>query len=209
MAQLAQFDLRYHNKPAGALAIVAEALAKHPLASMDPSDRPYSQLAITYAMAAQPDEAQRLMSEYARAVPVGAQKGDPDRLLAAGQIAAARGHFAEAVSAFQASREDNLCATCGAFEIAQAYTKLSQPDSALAWYQRYLSTAGTFRVYADAHFLAATYQHLGELYEAKGDRKQAIDYYEKLVALWKNADAELQPIVKDAHARIARLSGEH
>jgi tetratricopeptide (TPR) repeat protein len=142
-------------------------------------------------------------------VPVGVQKGDPERFAAAGQIAAARGHFAEAVSAFQASREENMCATCGAFEIAQAYAKLAQPDSARVYYERYLSTGGPLRVIADAHFLAASYQRLGELYEAKGDRKQAVEYYEKLVALWKNADPELQPIVKDAKARVARLSGEH
>ena len=209
MAKLAQFDLRYHNRPSDALAIVSEALAKHPLASIDPGDRPYPQLAITYALAGQPDEAQRLMSEYAHTVPLGVQKGDPDRLIAAGEISAARGRFAEAVSAFQASREENMCATCGAFELAQAYTKLGHADSALAHYEQYLATGGTFRVMADASYLAASYQRLGELYEAKGDRKQAVDNYEKLVALWKNADPELQPIVKDAHARIARLSGEH
>ena len=209
MAQLAQFDLRYHNRPADAIAIVAEALAKHPLASMDPGDRPYSEVAKTYALAGQPDEAQRLLSEYAHAVPVGVQKGDPERFAAAGQIAAARGRFAEAVSAFQASREENVCATCGAFEIAQAYGKLAQPDSARVYYERYLATGGPLRVISDAHFLAASYQRLGELYEAKGDRKQAVEYYEKLVALWKKADPELQPIVKDARERVARLSGEH
>src|SRR5205823_790592 len=47
MAQLAQFDLHYRNRPADALAILTEALAKHPLASIAPYDRPYSQVAIT------------------------------------------------------------------------------------------------------------------------------------------------------------------
>ena len=64
-------------------------------------------------------------------------------------------------------------------------------------------------MYADPYELAATYQRLGEIYEAKGDRKKAIEYYLKLTDLWKSADPELQPIVKDAHARIARLSAEH
>ena len=208
-AQLAQLDLRYHNRPADAIAILTSALAKHPLATIQPSDRPYAQVAITYALAGQPEEAQRLMTEYARAVPVGAQKGDPDRFSAAGQIAIARGRYAEAVSDFQAAREENLCSGCGAFEIAQAYAKLEQPDSARAYYERYLATGGIFRVFLDASFLAATYQRLGELYEAKGDRKRAVDNYEKLVALWKNADPELQPIVTDAKERIARLSSEH
>ena len=72
-----------------------------------------------------------------------------------------------------------------------------------------LDTAGTFRVFGDASDLAAMYQRLGELYEAKGDRKRAVESYEKLISLWKNADPELQPIAKDAKARVARLSGEH
>jgi tetratricopeptide (TPR) repeat protein len=64
-------------------------------------------------------------------------------------------------------------------------------------------------VHRDVFDRAATFQRLGELYEARGDRPKAIEYYLKLTDLWKNADPELQPIVKDAHARIARLSAEH
>jgi len=209
MARLAQFDLRYHNRPADAAAILTEALTKHPLASMRAEDRPYSMVASTMAIVGQPDEAQRVLTEYARAVPEGIVKGDYDRLGAEGQIALARGKYAEAIADFQAQHSDNLCTGCGRFEIAQAFTKLGQPDSAIAYYRFTLDTAGTFRVFGDAINLAATYQRLGELYETKGDRKRAVECYEKLIALWKNADPELQPIVKDAKERVARLSGEH
>jgi tetratricopeptide (TPR) repeat protein len=207
--QLAQLDLRYHNRPADAIAIVTAALAKHPLQTIDSSDRPYSLLAATYAMAGQPDEAERLMSEYAREVPPGIRAGDPDRFAAAGQIAYAKGRYAEAASAFRATGQDNLCANCGLFDLAQTYIKLSQPDSARVAFERYDNLGGTFRVISDANYLAASYQRLGELYEAKGDRAKARDYYEKLIALWKDADPELQPIVRDAKERVARLSGEH
>jgi tetratricopeptide (TPR) repeat protein len=209
MARLAQLDFRYRNRPADAIAIITEALAKHPLSSMEPADRPYSQIAIAYAMAGQPDEAQRLMTEYAHAVPLGFQKNDPDRFAAAGNIAMARGRYADAITDFQALHAESMCVTCGQFETAQAYAKLAQPDSARAYYERYLNVGGIFRVFSDASYLAATYQRLGELYEAKGDRKHAVDSYEKLIALWKNADPEMQPIVKDAQERIARLSAEH
>jgi eukaryotic-like serine/threonine-protein kinase len=207
--QLTQLDLRYHNRPADAIAIVTEALARHPLASLDANDRPYSQLAVTYALAGQPDEAERLMTEYARAVPAGFRAGDPDRFLAAGQIAYARGRYAEAATAFRATMQDNMCVTCGYFEIGQTFNKLSQPDSARVAFERYENQGGPFRVFTDAGYLAASYQRLGELYEAKGDRAKAKDNYEKLIALWKDADAELQPIVKDAKERVGRLSGEH
>jgi tetratricopeptide (TPR) repeat protein len=101
------------------------------------------------------------------------------------------------------------CTNCGLFEIAAAFVKLGQADSARYYYEQLLSHKGPYAVYNDATQQAATYQRLGELYEQAGDRKKAIDYYLKLADLWKNADPELQPVVKDAHARIARLSGEH
>ncbi len=209
MAQLAQFDLRYRNRPADALAILTEALAKHPLASIAPYDRPYSQVAITYALLGQKEEAQRLMAEAQRAVPPGILKADPDWSSALGHIAFARGQYGDAISAFQQSRDAMTCMSCGYFDLAQTYTKVGQPDSALAYYERYVTTGDASRVFSDANYLAASYQRLGELYEAKGDRKRALEYYEKLIDLWKNADPELQPIVKDVKQRVSRLSAEH
>ena len=49
------------------------------------------------------------------------------------------------------------------------------------------------------------YRRLGELYEAKGDTKRAIQRYSDFVELWKNADPALQPLVKDVRERMARL----
>ena len=96
-----------------------------------------------------------------------------------------------------------------AFELAQSFTKLGQPDSALAYYQQYVSTGDMGRVRVDADHLAAAYQQMGELYEVKGDRTHAVDSYEKMLDLWKSADPELQPIVRDVKQRVARLSAEH
>ena len=101
------------------------------------------------------------------------------------------------------------CPHCGLFEIANAFAKLGQPDSARYYYELSLSHTGGYAVLNNVTRRAATYQRLGELYEQAGNRKKAIDNYAKLADLWKNADPELQPIVKDAHLRIARLSGEH
>jgi tetratricopeptide (TPR) repeat protein len=94
-------------------------------------------------------------------------------------------------------------------EIGEAYAKAGQPDSARAYYERFLAVGGVYRVYGDALYRAITYQRLGEMAEQRGDRKAAIEYYEKLIELWKNADPELQPIVKDARARVTRLTAEH
>jgi len=173
------------------------------------TDRPYALLASTYAIAGRPEEGERLMSEYAREMPPGLQKGDIDRLTALGDIASARGRYAEAIADFRTERERDGRPNYNVFQIAYAFAKLGQVDSARTYYEHYLGNAGPYRILGDVFYLAATYQRLGEIYEAQGDRRKAIESYLKLTDLWKNADPELQPIVKDAHARIARLSAEH
>ncbi len=46
----------------------------------------------------------------------------------------------------------------------------------------------------------------GESLRTKLDK--GIEYYDKSVDLWQDADEELQPIVRDIRNRIARLFGE-
>ena len=209
IAQLAQMDLRHQVRVSQAIASLSEARAKHPFGPIDPTERQYPQLAVAYALGGKVDDARSLMDEYARSVPPMMQKADPDRYEALGNIALAQGHFEEALKNFQQMRVMNVCALCGTFEIAQAFAKLGQPDSALAYYEQYVSRGDAFRVRVDTDHLAAAYQRLGELYEAKGDRAKARDYYAKLLDLWKTADPDLQPIVRDTKERVARLSGEH
>jgi len=64
------------------------------------------------------------------------------------------------------------------------------------------------RVLLDAYELAPALKRSGELYEAKGDRTKAADRYRRFVDLWKDADPELQPGVREVRARLARLSTE-
>jgi DNA-binding SARP family transcriptional activator len=52
------------------------------------------------------------------------------------------------------------------------------------------------------------YARLAALYEARGDRQNALKYYKRVPELWKNADPILQPRVKAAQARIAALGGD-
>jgi tetratricopeptide (TPR) repeat protein len=202
-------EARERNRPERGHEVLATALAKHPLASMSTLDRPYVLLASTYAMVGHPEEGERLMAEYARVTPASLQKGDLERLTALGEIASARGRYADAITDFEAQRERDGRPNSNVFQIAAAFAKLGQVDSARAYYERYMGNAGPYRVLGDVYYLAATYQRLGEIYEAQGDRKKAVEFYLKLTDLWKNADPELQPIVQDAHARIARLSAEH
>src|SRR4029077_1610353 len=99
--------------------------------------------------------------------------------------------------------ESGGCGVCGLPQLAEVYDRQGQADSARALYERYVETPGLLRWRIDPAELAASYKRLGELYEARNDRKRAAGYYGKFVDLWKDADAELQPGVREVRARLA------
>jgi tetratricopeptide (TPR) repeat protein len=88
-----------------------------------------------------------------------------------------------------------------------AFESLQQPDSAIATYEA-LATLPEPGQAGRPQTLPLTYHRLGELYETRGDRQKAVEYYGKFAELWKDADSELQPRVKEARRRIAELAGE-
>ena len=88
-----------------------------------------------------------------------------------------------------------------------SYRELGQADSAIAAFERFLATPDpTLNI--DGHWRVTVLQHLGELYEAKGETKKAIDRYGQITQLWAKADPSLQPRVKALKQRIAKLMGE-
>ena len=98
---------------------------------------------------------------------------------------------------------------CGLFEIAGAMERLGQPDSALMAYERLVTRPSVqSAIQYESFALAPSYKRLGELYEAKGDRKKAADYYGRFVDLYQHADPELQPAVREARERLGRLAQE-
>ncbi len=205
----AELDLRLRNQPSAGLKRVDAALKRHPITSMPPIDRPYALLARYYARAGRLGEAKRLLSEYEKTVPDGIRRGDKYVYGARGDILLEEGRIPDAVGAYQQWSEAAQCGECGFFfEIATAYERMGQDDSAAAFYERVVATAGTTRVLDDASTLGPSLRRLGELYEARGDRGKAVEYYARFVDLWKDADPELQPQIVRARAAIKRLGGE-
>ena len=89
--------------------------------------------------------------------------------------------------------------------LARAFDLANQPDSAIAYFDKYVHSAYVDRAFDDFQFLAGAYKRLGELYEERGDIQHATEYTQRFVDLWKNADPPLQPKVAEARARLARL----
>ena len=195
------------DRPERAIRRVDSLLAAHPLDSLPAADRPYLQVADFFALAGKVDRAEHFVAEYDREVPAEIRTGDAARPFSAGLLAFARGRDKEAVAAFRNSRERSGCPVCGLWEIGQAFEDLQQTDSALVAYEA-LATTPIADVFTAQFTLHRAYRRLGELYEARGNKDKALEYYGKFTALWKDADPELQSRVRDVKLRMAALVAE-
>jgi tetratricopeptide (TPR) repeat protein len=190
-----------------AVRILDSVLARYPLDSMAPMARPYLRLASTYARAGAVAKAEGLIREYERVIPEVISRNDPERIQARGMVQLATGRHAESIASFRAYREEMGCTVCWLREIGDAFDAMQQPDSAIATYEALATTpeAGTG---GRETSLPGAFRRLGELYEARGDSKKALEYYGKFVDLWKDADPDLQPRVADVRKRIAELTAK-
>jgi tetratricopeptide (TPR) repeat protein len=96
----------------------------------------------------------------------------------------------------------------GLVEAGDAFDRLGQADTAVVLYERALTLPTVGGLSYETLWYPFVLRRLGELHASLGHREQAIDYYGQFIALWKDADPELQPQVEEARAALARLTGE-
>jgi eukaryotic-like serine/threonine-protein kinase len=206
---LALLDIQLRRQPARGLKQLEAALARYPLDSMQPVDRPYLDLALVYALADKPDRARALMSEYERVVDPETRRGsEQDRRGASGELALAEGRVEDAITDFQYQASHGACRFCGLGGLARAIDRSGQTDSTIAAYERYVGTSELLRLPDDAMELAAAYRRLGELYEERDEREKARRYYTRFIELWKDCDPELRREVNEARRRLANVGLE-
>jgi tetratricopeptide (TPR) repeat protein len=207
--RLAFYDLVLRSEPDRAVERIEAALARHPLESLPPLERPYQPLAMIYSLAGQLERAQALVEEYERTVDprTRAAKADIEKV-ALGLLHLADGRPAEAIREFRLA-DQGACPICILPLLGEAYDAAGQTDSVIAVYERYLDTPWLTRLTSsDWWALARVYERLGGLYELRGDTGKAEAYYGRFVELWEDADPELQPRVEAARRALERLSSE-
>jgi serine/threonine-protein kinase len=137
-----------------------------------------------------------------------------DSAQAMGEIAAAEGQWDRAVAAFLTWNSSVVSSARHVYnrglpEAAQILARRGQPDSAIVLFERALATSS---IYGGASYEATWYTEalstLGELYEARGDRTKAAEYYSRYVDVFKDADPPIASRVAEIRERLARLSGE-
>ena len=194
--------------PVRARALLDRALRRAPVESIPSLERNYSALLATAALAGDTLRAREWHAASRRAnVAAGNSVSRPAwEAFDDAMLAFARGRFAESFTSLQQSDRLNLPRTdiLGRMHFL-VLDRLQNADSAIVAGEDYVGGTHPARLGQDALFLAGIRQRLGEMYEAKGDLPKALEHYTAFADLWKDADAELQPRVRDVRARIERI----
>jgi tetratricopeptide (TPR) repeat protein len=199
----------WRGDTAAALRQIEQALEQYPLESLHPADRPYLRLAAVYAHTGNADRAREYKEEFRESVHEVVQQRQASAAAAAeGAISFAEGEYPQAAASFQRSYDLTKCAVCNLYQLGRSYEMAGELDSALAVYERAVYTPGLFRAPEEYLTLGPTYRRLAALYEQRGDRENAIEFYNRFIELWENADPELQPRVQEARERLALLMAE-
>ena len=128
------------------------------------------------------------------------------RLLVAGRDAEALAEFERLGDRvpFQPSDLSPLVAlTHVRFLRAELLLRADRAREALAWYR----TIGEVPIW-DWAYVAPAELRQGEIRERLGEREVAAAHYARVLTLWQGADAELQPLVRQARLALDRLRGD-
>jgi len=127
----------------------------------------------------------------------------------------AMGDFEAALTAMREAETEALRAVPNvdpaiwADDVIPLFEALGQPDTVIARYATWMGRRQLQgRVFGDTPDLPLALERLGQLYDAKGDTENAALYYAQFVELWDEADAELQPRVAVARARLEEIIRE-
>lgn len=194
-----EWDVRYDNNEEAALRELERVLA---LPEHRNRRRPSDRLIGIYAEAGLPDRARE---EFRRLQQL-PEDQRPDSIGMLGPqatLAWAEKRVDDGIR-FLRALDRGGCQTCRYPAIADFYDLGGNADSAIVYFTRFVDGPDR-NLGDDADWLPVALKRLGELHDAKGNVQQAMSYYARFVELWKNADAFLQPQVKQARDRLAEL----
>jgi tetratricopeptide (TPR) repeat protein len=182
-----------------------------------PEDRDPDRYAWTIALLADVGhvrEARALLDEWRRR----AGPGDPgyrsDSALAVAAIAAAEGEHDRAVAAFLAWNASPPASAMvlynrGLPEAAAIMAQRGAADSAIVLFERAIGTSTAFGAFIyEPGWYAQALLMLGDLYEARGDRSRAADYYRRHIEVFSDPDPAIARQVAAVRAKLAAVTGE-
>lgn len=190
---------------AQAVRMVRQALSEN-AGSIE--DAAYIEAIIALSHARAGDEGTAALNAWRTATPddhLGAW-GWINRDMLTGTLQRVRGDFAGSLATLEALRR--RCPGCGPYvdyAIAQTHDDMGQADAAIAAYEQALAAMEPATLLDDGHEIPHALRRLGELYDAQGNTARAVEYYARFTDLWRDADPELQPIVRRVQDRLQLL----
>jgi tetratricopeptide (TPR) repeat protein len=183
-----------------------------PEREVDPLDGHLLDLATAYALLHAPSKAQPLVDEFGRRASADARLYRWGELHSAmGEIALAQEKPAEALAAFRraamadSGKLENQSFSRWHERLARAHDALGQRDSAVTHFEIARGRRDGSGYTAAGIYYPGLLRRLGVLYQDAGTVAKARECYDAFVALWRDADPELQPQVADVRARLAAL----
>jgi tetratricopeptide (TPR) repeat protein len=178
-----------------------------PLERFPVADRNWLNSADFYARLGMPQRARELITRWERDVSDSVRRDPPlARMRTDAAIAMAEGRHDDAIGLFHRLRQQQRnCPGCELYFLGEAFDRSNRPDSAIAYFESLLN----IRILGPGVYWGPIMlRRLGQLYEARGNRDRALEYYGRFVDLWKDADPSLQPKVAETRRWIAQLAGE-
>jgi tetratricopeptide (TPR) repeat protein/tRNA A-37 threonylcarbamoyl transferase component Bud32 len=193
------------DDPAGGRAILTRMLGRYPMDSLDPADRDWDAVMLAAMGVEDAATARAALAGFTRDLASGVPDSIGGHARFAAGVAIAEHRWDDANRLIAEARErHSIFLRIATYYNGFAHDRAGRADSAIANYAEFVDKLGP-DPWDDALYRAPAHFRLGELYEARGDLQKATDQYAAFVRLWKDADAELQPRVREARARMGRL----
>lgn len=196
--------------PDRGVRLLRQATEEGLLEELPPGNQLHFVQAIVFGMAGRTEEAEAVLRRFEAEVPEEFQEQFRLwNLSAEALIPLQRGDAEEAVRLLEQVRASLPCRVCYAERMGWALREAGRLreaaeewETALAW--KDITIHGFEWQFTQNMW---TLQRIPGLYEELGDTARALHHYRRLVELWEDADAELQPRVEHARQRLAALEG--
>jgi tetratricopeptide (TPR) repeat protein len=191
----------------GARRLLDEAERRFPQESLPPRERYTDDFMMAAYHAQRPDLLRRMVESLKRHDPQRPAPGGGSNMLAQAEafLALLEGRKADAIAAVHRS-DVGPQPKSSLVRVASVLDRAGQPDSAMHYYERYFrSTSIDLTVWSEALNLALARRRLAQLYDERQEYTKAYEMYAAFAHQWRDADPELQPLVRNARARMSAL----